>query len=56
MKIERRRWVHPTTKMYRGEITTIVLDDGRWASHYGRPMNDFEALNWASEHMEAPEE
>lgn len=56
MKITRRTWVHPVTKLWLGQITTVALDDGRWASHYGRPMTDDQALDWASDQLEAPEE
>lgn len=56
MTITRRTWVHPITKLRLGHITTVTLDDGRYASRYGRPMSDDEALNWATDQLEAPAE
>lgn len=56
MKITRRTWVHPGTKLVLGSITTVTLDDGRWASHYGRRMSDDQATDWAVDQLEAPED
>lgn len=55
MKITRRVWVHPVSKLVLGSITTVTLDDGRWASHYGYRMTDDQAIDWAVDQLEAPE-
>lgn len=56
MKVTRTAWVNRATKMRIGQITTIELEDGRWASHYGQPMTDDEAMDWAVDQLEAPAE
>ena len=56
MTITRRTWAHPISKLWLGQITTVTLDDGRYASHYGRPMSDEQATEWAVDQLEAPEE
>ena len=54
MRVTRRTWKHPVSKLWLGHITTITLADGRYASHYGQPMTDDEAVNWAVDQLEAP--
>lgn len=56
MKITRRTWVHPVSKLVLGSITTVTLDDGRWASHYGQRMTDTQATDWVVDQIEASED
>lgn len=56
MTVTRRTWVHPVSKLWLGHITTVALADGRFVSHYGRPMTDEQATDWAVDRLDAPEE